>query len=489
MGAARLAAAATAAAVLLCMAPAVDAQRYRSKSRTPKPTPSGTATATATASGTATASATATGTPEPRPPPHAPQPGELWAAFFALNTTDACATDTTQTAFYAARWVPTTSGAPDGGVYTLSQPFAWPSLSPIHSKTLGSGIPMAVDAVGRRGWAVFATQDWSSHVWVMQLAFPLGDPASIVLEGVCELLGASAFNLQLHFHPGVHATGPWLWNASYSAGTQVLGVDVPPAGGGGPPASIPPCAATTVGVIADPALQVNAIPGPFVGTDADGKALIVTLATSQTNASQTNVTAWSPASGQRVFGPATYACGDPSYLYACPPTNGAGWPLSGLFTYYLVNGTLLVGGGAWSAQQLFMTQLPARAGGGGGGGGDGAGDAGVPAMTFVNASANQATWLAASTGGTSAFVPAPGRWPLSAQYLPGPPAACASPTTSYGGYMVMAIDESGWDVSTPFTGGGPNPGCPLRAAEIPWLATAACAGASVGTPDLITAFH
>lgn len=485
-------AAAAAAASLLLARPA-DAQPaagagppHKSRTSTRTRTRSHTATATATATATSTASASSAS--------HPAQP-ELWAAFFVINGTGpGCNQDTTDVSFYAARWAPMTGATGNASVYALAQPYAWPTLTPIHSKTLSQGSPMAVDAVGRRGWALFGTTDWTAHVWVMQLSFPRDDPSAIVVEGVCELVGASYYQTKLFYHHALSADGPWFLNYSYPT-TATVGITVPPldaasgaAGGGG---GVPACRVSSISVIDDAALQWNTLPPPFVGTDAAGAPLFVSVSTSQTNSSQTNLTVWSPSGGgARVYGPTTWACGYPSYLYACPPTTGANWPQSGLLATYLVNGTLLLGGGSWSAQQFFMTQLPPLAGGRGAGAGAGAatGD-GTPVLTFVNVSSDAATWMPTFNSGATGFLPGgAGSWPLSVVNMPTSAGSCVAP--SWIGLMeVDILDATGWRVNASTLVNAISPGCPLRASEVPWLASANCAGASIGLPDLPSAFH
>jgi hypothetical protein len=198
-------------------------------------------------------------------------------------------------------------------------------------------------------------------------------------------------------------------------------------------------------------------------------------------------------SGKLVYNQ-TFACGSPSYLYSCPPTNQAA--PDGLNGAYLVRGTLLFGGGPWSQQNYFMAALPAlaeeeeeeageEAATGGGNGGIAGSDGDVPVLTFVNASSAQGSWLA--SGSASLFVAgaAPGGWPLKVQFVPGGGGTCARP--AYSSQMVSTrISADGWSVvSTPFgSGDGAQPGCPFRQAEISgWWASAACAGASFGFPD------
>lgn len=472
----------------------VDARKSPSatRTRTRSHSRSHTATASATATATATSSATASPSSTPPPPPRDPIPGEAWAAFFVINGTGpSCAMDTTDVSFWAARWAPMT-GTGNTSVYSLVQPYAWPSLSPIHSKTLSQGSPMAVDAVARRGWALFGTTDWTPHTWVMQLSFPLDDPAAIVVEGVCELLGANYYATRLYYHRSLHPDGPWLINYTYPT-TVTTSVTVPPLDTASE--GIPACGVANVSVINDAALAWNTLPPPFVGSDATGAPLFVSVATSQVNASQTNLTVWSPAPADAglVYGPTTWACGYPSYLYACPPTTGADWPQAGLLATYLVNGTLLLGGGPWSSQQYFMTQLPpmgaAAAAGGDAALAAAAGGGGTPVLTFVNVSANAGTWMATFTGSGSGYLPGgPGSWPLSVVNFPTNAGSCVAPGW-IGVNEVDILDATGWGVNATTVFNSISPGCPLRTDEMPWLASANCAGASVGVPDLLSGFH
>lgn len=124
------------------------------------------------------------------PPPNRRSPGEIWSAFFAFNGTDtSCSADAVGARLYAARFAPTASNA--GAYHYLSDiTYALAPLVPIHSKTLTlkSGNTMAVDAVGRRAWALLGTTDWSSHAWVLQLSFPSRTFNQTRVEGICEIV-------------------------------------------------------------------------------------------------------------------------------------------------------------------------------------------------------------------------------------------------------------------------------------------------------------
>ena len=188
-------------------------------------------------------------------------------------------------------------------------------------------------------------------------------------------------------------------------------------------AAVPPCVLTNVStVVSSGAFSPFILPLPVRGSDRRGNPLLLELARDAGNSSRVAVQAWSGLSGKLVYNQ-TFACGSPSYLYSCPPTNQPA--PDGLNGAYLVRGTLLFGGGPWSQQNYFMAALPAlaeeeeeageEAATGGGNGGIAGNDGDVPVLTFVNASSAQGSWLA--SGSASLFVAgaAPGGWPLKVQ--------------------------------------------------------------------------
>ena len=424
-------------------------------------------------------------------------PGEMWSAGFVFNSSasnGACTApvpDAVAT-FYVARWQP---AAADAFHYHINMDaFSWPTVAPVHTKTLTfSGQAMATDAAGRRGWALYGTTTWSSQSWLVEMSFPSADFNSSSVTGVCELVGAgSAYSVgALQYNEVLSADGVFALNATTNASgyasTAVLAITVPALK---PRAkSIPPCAVQAVAAITDPAFALNTIPPPIVGTDRRGAPVAVALQTSALNSSQVVVTAWSLLSGEQVYN-VTWACGFPSYLFACV-TSSPSWPLAGLFGSYYTSGALFFCGGSWDAQQCFQGVVPALAApaagdegaaGGGGGGGDGAA---VPVLTNVNVSASQATWLWRG----QAFAPrGPGQWPLYVDWVGGGGATCATP--GYGAQVieVEVVAKSGSQVLSPLQGATLSPGCPLRSQDAGgWWATAACAEAAVGFPDRLAA--
>jgi hypothetical protein len=442
----------------------------------------------------------------PPSPPRKTSPGELWSAFWLFNSTNQCATDSSPVLFAVARWTPSAGNVVPGSSYSLSFPFLFQNLLPMHSKTItGAGSVMAVDSVGRRGWAMLGTTDWSPHVWIVALSFPGGPSTQAVATGVCELVNASSASYAvinqigggLQYNPAISTKGPWfVWSAQYGMGnTSIASITVPPLKPGPPPSTIPPCGVTNVSYITDPTFSPFQLPPPALGTTASGKPVVMSLATSTTNTSQTNLTVWSAATGQRIYGPQTFACGYPSYLYTCPPTTGANWPMAGLFGFYMSNGTLVAGGGDWSGQQYFMGAVPLKEEGeadrDGEGHGQGEGQVarqpaaldGIPVLTFLNSSSDQGTWLAGPH--TSLFVPRAGKWPVSLQFIAGVGGTCVQPT--YQSLVVMGVPSSdGTVVNNTLSGGSIAPGCPIAPGALPWSSTAVCGGASVGYPDLVT---
>jgi pectinesterase len=425
-------------------------------------------------------------------------PGEVWSAGFVFNSTasnGACTAplpDATAT-FYVARWQP---AAADAYHYHINMDaFAWPTVAPIHTKTLlFSGQNMATDAAGRRGWALFGTSTWTAQSWLVQLSFPADDFNSSAVTGVCELIGVgSTYSVgTLQYNAAVSADGVFALNstvnASGFASTAVVAISVPALK---PRArNIPPCTVQTVATITDPAFSINTIPSPIIGTDRRSAPLAMVLQTSALNASQVIVTAWSLLSGEQVYN-VTWACGFPSYLFACV-TSSPDWPMAGLFGAYLTSGALFFCGGSWGAQQCFQGVVPAlaapaargegAAGGGGGGGGDDG--AAIPVLTNVNVSVSQATWLWRG----QAFAPrGPGQWPLYIDWLGGGSSTCATPGYSQA-IEVEVVAKSGAQVLNPLQGSTLSPGCPLRYQDAGgWWATAACAEAAIGFPDRLAA--
>lgn len=121
-----------------------------SRKPTPSRTPSRTSTPSLTASPSHSHSPSASPSPSPSPSPPSPSPeyGEVWSAFFAFNNSNQCGSpipDSVPSDFWVARWAPSQSG-----MYQISQPYNWPTLQPIHSKTLTfGGSRMAVDRATR----------------------------------------------------------------------------------------------------------------------------------------------------------------------------------------------------------------------------------------------------------------------------------------------------------------------------------------------------
>ena len=428
-------------------------------------------------------------------------PGEMWSAGFVFNSSAAGGACTTPVpdaiaTFYVARWQP---AAADAYHYHVDMnAFDWPTVAPIHTKTLTfNGQAMATDAVGRRGWALFSTTTWTAQSWLVELAFPADDFNSSAVTGVCELVGAGS-NVYgvgpLQFNAALSADGVFALNSTVNASgypsTAVLAISVPALK---PRArSIPPCVVQTVATIADPAFSMNTIPAPIVGTDRRGAPVAMALQTSALNSSQVVVTAWSLLSGEQVYN-VTWACGFPSYLFACV-TSSPNWPMAGLFGAYFTSGALFFCGGSWGAQQCFQGVVPALAAPaagedgaetGGGGGGGGGGDAAIPVLTNVNVSVSQATWLWKG----NAFAPrGPGQWPLYVDWVGGGSSTCATP--SYGSQVieVEVVAKNGAQVLNPLQGSTLSPGCPLRSQDAGgWWATAACAEAAIGFPDRLAA--
>lgn len=294
-------------------------------------------------------------------------------------------------------------------------------------------------------------------------------------------------------HPPTHSPhppqggGPYFLNTDsahyYSANVSVIGV--PPFN---PQAkSIPPCKMRNVTtIVSSGAFSPFIIPLPVRGTDRLGNPVILELARDASNSSQVAVQVWSALSGKLVYN-TTWACGSPSYLYSCPPTNAA-LP-NGLNAAFLTRGTLFFGGGSWSSQQFFKGTISALAEGEL----DEAGElaAVTPILTVVNASSNQGTWLAMSSTAFASAAPHGG--PLRVQDFQAGGGSCARPTNPTQLISTSISSDGQSVVSTPYNFGssdGTNPYCALRQSEIPgWWAGAYCAGASFGLPDDLLALH
>ena len=414
-------------------------------------------------------------------------PGEIWSAFFAFNTTNACAADSVDARFYAARFSPA-APQPEYRHY-VSEPYSWPSLTPIHSKTLTfqGGDTMAADPVGRRAWALFGTTDWSPHTWVVQLSFPSYRFNSTRVAGVCEIVNASMTPYQmmgLTYSPSIVKGGGAYFlqgdPAQFYSGTVTV-VRVPPLN---PSAStVPPCVLMNVStVVSTGAFSPFILPTPVRGTDRRGNPLLLVLKRNTGNSSEIAVQVWSALSGALVYN-VTWACGYPSYLYSCPPTN-AGIP-DGLNGVYLVNGILFFGGGPWSSQMYWQGVLPALADAEGGDDGVGDDASPIPVFTFVNSSSNQGTWLTSNNAQLFTSGVGQSAWPLTVQFVSGGSGTCTTPY--YSSQMITTtISRDGATVtSTPFgVAAGSSPSCPLRQSDIPtWFSTAACAGSSYAIPD------
>ena len=414
--------------------------------------------------------------------------------FFAFNSTDSCGADVVGARLFAARYAPAAADAAyRHHVVDISSALA--PLLPIHSKTLtfGGGATMAADAAGRRAWALLGTTDWTPHTWVVQLAFPATSFNSTRVVGVCEVVNSSmaqtTYVMQglTYSASVVSGGGAYFLNSDsahfYSANVSVI--SVPPLDPRS--AAVPPCTLTNVSTVTSSgAFSPFLLPLPVRGSDRRGNPLLLELARDAGNTSRVAVQAWSALSGKLVYNQ-TFACGDPSYLYSCPPTNAPA--PDGLDGAYLVRGSLLFGGGPWSSQQWFQTALPALAEpediGGDGSGLAASSDGDPPVLTYVNVSSAQGSWLASSSSQLFTAGAAPGGWPLKVLFVPGGGGTCARPS-SYSQMISTKITADGSSVvSTPFgLSDGSQPGCPFRQAEASgWFASAVCAGASYAFPD------
>lgn len=126
-----------------------------------------------------------------RAAPPTPPNGEVWSAFFAFNTTSQCSLDTVGARFFTARFSPASPSAP--WRHYVSEPYSFPTLAPIHSKTLtfSGGATMAADPIGRRAWALLSTTDWTPHTWVVQISYPASRFNSTKVVGVCEIINST----------------------------------------------------------------------------------------------------------------------------------------------------------------------------------------------------------------------------------------------------------------------------------------------------------
>lgn len=431
-------------------------------------------------------------------------PGEIWSAFFAMNSSaSSCSTTDTIAEFYVARWIPNPPNNNDNPTqyYYISQPYTWPTLTPIHSKSLTwPGTTMAVDSINRRGWAYFGTTDWSNHVYFMELSFPSNNFNSTNIGGLCELMNVSISTINLlglYYNSKISTTGPFYLNPDFSTApftTNVSVINIPPFNPKGK--SIPACTITNVSGITDTAFVPNQIPSPVVGTTSNGIPVTLMANTNINNSSQITILAWSLVTGRLIYNQ-TFACGYPSYLYSCPPTSGANWPLSGLFGFYYTNGTLVIGGGDWSNQQYFQGILTMK---------DESdddtsveknndeknrnnfnNDASIPVLTNLNISIAQGTWFSGPRAST--FV-TPNKWPINVQYISGGGGTC-TPTNNYANFIEMQImDKTGlWVNNTLPSGFTVQPGCPLLMDIFNWTNTAFCSGASIGYPDQLNTLH
>jgi hypothetical protein len=410
--------------------------------------------------------------------------GEIWSAFFAFNSTSSsCSSDSPGARFYTARYSPTSSNS--AWKHFISESYSFPSLSPIHSTTLSfqGGSTMAADPTGRRAWALIGTKDWTPHTFVIQLSFPIKKFNTTSVVGVCELVN-STMALQTYLINGltysstiIKGGGAYFLNADPSVvyyGANVSVVKVPPLNTH--TTNIPPCILINVSTISTSgAFSPFLIPLPIRGTDKLGNPLIAELLRDPTNSSQIFVQTWSALTGVLVYNQ-TWACGLPSYLYSCPPTN-AGLP-NGLNAAYLTNGVLFFGGGYYTSQQYYFGEISAlatekklRK------------STNIQIFTNVNASTSQMSYFTSS----NLFV-TPGKWPIIIQNIMGTQGTCVSPIPFSNQYQMTSISKDGKNViSTPFgTFDGQNAACPMRHDEIPtWFTSATCSGSSYASPDLL----
>lgn len=408
---------------------------------------------------------------------------EIWSAFFAFNTTSSCGQDYVGTQFWSSRFSPLISY----DAFT-NEAYDWPTLTPIHSKTItfSGGETMAADPIGRRAWGLFGTTDWASHTWIVQFSFPKNNFNSSKVVGVCEFDKSINIYLPsgLTYNSNIVKGGaPFIittnQSMAYNAG-NITAISVPPLNDKA--TSVPLCGLKTVSVIQNSAFIPNQFPLPIPGTDKKGNPLILEVNRSPTNSSQISIIAFSALTGNLVYNQ-TWACGYPSYLYSCPPTNGMPLP-NGLQGFFLQKGVTLFGGGAWGSAQWFQGILPALAleeeeeeertslifN-----------EDTIPVFTYVNVSSNQGTWFY----NANMFLNpnADGPWPLTVQYIPAGGGTCAQPS-SWGGMISTTISEDGWFVNSTSNGNVIPVSCPFRQQDIPtWYSSSACAGASYAFPD------
>ena len=409
---------------------------------------------------------------------------EIWSSFFALNTTSSCNQDYVGTQFYSARFSPLLPY----DTY-VTEAYDWPSLTPIHSKTItyAGGESMAADPIGRRAWGLFGTTDWTSHVWVVQFSFPKNNFNSSKVVGVCEIDKSISLYLPsgLNYNANIiKGGGPYVittnQSMAYNSGNITV-INVPPLNAHA--TTVPVCNLKTISVIQNPAFIPNQFPLPIPGTDKKGNPLILEVNQIPSNTSQISIIAFSALTGKLVYNQ-TWACGNPSYLYSCPPTNGMPLP-NGLQGFYLVKGVAVFGGGNWGNAQWFQGILPALAD-----------DESVedeksnktsinvndiPVFTYINATGNQGTWFY----NANLFLnPGPdGPWPVQMQLIQGGAGTCATPY-QWTGMISTTISEDGWFVNSTTFGNTIPPSCPFLSTTIPtWYSQAACAGASYAFPD------
>lgn len=347
---------------------------------------------------------------------------------------------------------------------------------------------MASDPIGRRAWALLGTTDWVPHTWIVQLSFPAKKFNSTIVTGVCELVN-STMALQTYLMNGltysgtiVKGGGAYFLNSDANVNFYRANISVVKVPALDPHAtSIPPCILNNVSTITSSgAFSPFLIPLPIRGTDRVGNPLIVELSRDPGNTSQISVQAWSALSGALTYN-VTWACGTPSYLYLCPPTNSA------FQAAYLTNGVLFFGGSG----SFYFGVIPGLAvddvldndkerelekGADG--------SNAIPVFTIVNATSTQMTYFAT----TSTLIATPNKWPITIQNVLGTQGTCVSPYAFSNQYQSTTISQDGKKViSTPFgTFDGQNAACPLRRDEIPsWFTTATCAGASFASPDAL----
>lgn len=433
----------------------------------------------------------------------APAVAEAWTAGWVFNYTDTAvpcpvSTDTYPAVFVTARWPVLAPSGSTASPVTANFSFNWP----LHSKAVpNGGFRMAEDAVNRVGYAAFTVTDYSAHVYLARIAFPKGKAASSAVTGLCEVINGSTtwgwpFFFNLGFNSLVSRTGPFAfvhgqqWPPAPNVPPVIMGLSFPP---GAVPVpgegdAIPPCITKPLATLAGGGGGVlgNWQGSPLVrGTMSDLTPVLwgVTADTRTNNASQLLFYAWTLKSGAVLHNGTVLACGDPSYAYTCPtPSSTFGEGTEGM---YLQRGLMLLGGGAWSAQQYFQAILPVA----------GSPDLGALVMQALSVTGAQGTWLADSFGsnGFAVTVPkakgAPGTWPTRVMYVP-PGGSCTTP-----GWASLALLDTYSQgtplqppvVNTTLASGTWSPTCPLL--PVPWNATEAgnawaCLGNAYGLPDV-----